>query len=401
MPNFKITHPQTGKTISIVGDVAPSEQEIDEIFAKTANTPAQQPAGLPNIGDSVKGVGDFLMGNSMRVAQDVGTGLRNITSSGTINKLDQMASDLERKATLSTNPEEKKQLLKQATDIRMTQSSESGDIGKSFSRDVNQNPLWRGLKGGVEIAGTAELPAAITSAVKTLPKIVSGTTNLVKGGLQTAGEVANTAKNVLKSPSYKKTAEWASKVAEEGAKAGKSIDSDTLLNNISKRLFGDPELGIKGEVLPTRELRKAFEKFKAMETPSLRISHTDPLPMGPTSSNVPLDPEDLLKLRRQIVETYGDKGLFKNILQSLSGKPKSPAEQLVAKHARNVVTEELKALVPDINNPDKLYSFYKKMGGDLPTWTKRIIGGIIADKVLENTVLRRSGTQVVKSVSGL
>lgn len=142
---------------------------------ETANIP-KNVVGNENTGnplaDAITGnpVGEFLLGDSARVAQDVGTAIRGKMSQDNFSKLEGMAKELEDKAYASPDNEEKKLLLQQANQIRGQISSEASNISKSFSSDVEENPLTRALSSAIEIGGTAEVPGFIKSGVLMLPK---------------------------------------------------------------------------------------------------------------------------------------------------------------------------------------------------------------------------------------
>ena len=78
-------------------------------------------------------------------------------------------------------------MLKDAQNLAMAISSDAAGISDLYSDDVQQNPLWRGLKVGTEIAFTAQMALATPGIVKGLPKvpgkISSGVSNISKKSL--------------------------------------------------------------------------------------------------------------------------------------------------------------------------------------------------------------------------
>jgi len=325
---------------------------------------------------------------------------------------------------MAKTPEEKEQIAREYTEkynrTNETQKGYGFDIEKKGNQFDAGKYVEGTSKGAAEVApymipGGGSIPsmaakgftraaASSYSRDKSLPEIVTsgviggvaeplltigGQKVMNKAGeildpvVSKGGEAIKTIKNIIRSPSYSKTNKLIEEAAEEGTKAGKNVNWSVIKDKIEERLFGNSEKGIKGKVLDTPEIRKAYGEFIAEQTPALNIPHTGKIPTGSTQPI--LDPNDLLAGRRQIIETYGDKGFFGNLLESLTGKGKSSADKLVGEHARSVMTEELKKLVPNIKDPDALYSFYKKMHGDVPTWAKRIviskIAGIIAKSI--------------------
>lgn len=68
MPTYKVTDPQTGKTISLTGDSPPTEQELTQIFSQLQrNQPTEQ-----------KPQGDLLLGNAVGLAKGLGEGALSV-----------------------------------------------------------------------------------------------------------------------------------------------------------------------------------------------------------------------------------------------------------------------------------------------------------------------------------
>lgn len=77
MPQIKVTHPTTGKTITIQGDTVPSEQELDEIFAQTGGTIPQPPQGK-----SFGGFAGNVLESGLNFAGDTLSGMASLAGSG-------------------------------------------------------------------------------------------------------------------------------------------------------------------------------------------------------------------------------------------------------------------------------------------------------------------------------
>ena len=75
MPTYKITDPATGLTLRLTGDSAPTEQELTEIFAKTAAS--RKPEGYEGGTTTGKGAtGDFSETPASQIKQGIAQGIR-------------------------------------------------------------------------------------------------------------------------------------------------------------------------------------------------------------------------------------------------------------------------------------------------------------------------------------
>jgi hypothetical protein len=63
MPTYKVTDPQTGRTVKLTGDSPPTESELNDIFASIANTPSTAQRG--GIGDTINRVAETVGGTAM------------------------------------------------------------------------------------------------------------------------------------------------------------------------------------------------------------------------------------------------------------------------------------------------------------------------------------------------
>jgi hypothetical protein len=77
MPQIKVTHPATGKTLTIQGDTVPSEQELDEIFAQTGNGVPQPPQGK-----SIGGFAGNLLNSGANFVGDTLSGMASLAGGG-------------------------------------------------------------------------------------------------------------------------------------------------------------------------------------------------------------------------------------------------------------------------------------------------------------------------------
>lgn len=159
---------------------------------------------------------NFLLGSAMNSAQDIGTGIRAKMEQPQIDTMLQKAQNLETQAQNTTDPNLKSYLYKEANQYRSPVGKEEGNISKSFSSDVNQNPLIRGVLGGIEIGSTAELPAAVESAAKMGVK-----------GAQQLLDFFNPTRSISKAGAARDF------VVNAATDAGKTINGNSILDDIN------------------------------------------------------------------------------------------------------------------------------------------------------------------------
>lgn len=150
------------------GDVAAGKfNDIRNFISTKFGTTNQKSTYTPEN----KNILQVLMPNATGIAQDVGTGIRGKMEQGNLDKQSQMAKQLEDRAYATSDLRLRKSLLQQANNLRTGVSNEAGDISRSFSKDVNGNPIGRAIGGAGEIATAAEIPGGIKAGV-----------NFAKGG---------------------------------------------------------------------------------------------------------------------------------------------------------------------------------------------------------------------------
>ena len=170
---------------------------------------------------------DLLLGGAINIAQDVGTGIRGAQTQPTLQKNELMAKQLEDQAYSAKDPQTKKLLLQQANQTRQSISQEAGDISKSFSPDVQQNPLLRSLFGASQIAGTAEIPALSRILAGAPKKLVTKLFSQGKGNVvrNEAIQLAETAGQKIQGGTLKSAVdEWAIRAIKANPAAEKSIN---------------------------------------------------------------------------------------------------------------------------------------------------------------------------------
>ncbi len=180
--------------------------------------PAQPPAFPQFITDAANTIGgyannvanfarknpvtNFLFGNAMNTAQDIGTGLGVATTPGTQESADnsfKMAQAAEAKAKQTSDPAEKARLLKVASDAYATNASNAQAQMQNYSPDVSQNPIQRGLETGLQVGTGADIAAHPVQTVKAVG-------NIILHPVQTAKAIYKGADTLLNNPSAIKDA---------------------------------------------------------------------------------------------------------------------------------------------------------------------------------------------------
>ena len=270
MPKFKITDNQTGKTVIISGDTPPTEADAEQIFTDAGLRGGAKPAPQM-LQDKITSnpIMNFILGNSLRIPKDLSSGIKaNMTEqsrNAANNQAFQTARTLENQAANTSDPTQKKELLSQANNIYSQVSQGAQDVSQSFSKDVTQNPLWRGVKSGSEIAALADVlahPVATTKAVynttKNIGKNIYKPIDMVMHPFKTVGNWRNAA------------IEGASDVQVSGNKlldylqqAGKNISPtdkkayDAYLET-AKGMYKDTNLGVDELTKLNNQANKAY-----------------------------------------------------------------------------------------------------------------------------------------------
>jgi preprotein translocase subunit YajC len=156
---------------------------------------------------AVSFVKELLLGESLRVAKDIGTGIRQKKNEKKANMEMDIANNIVKQAMNQENSLQKQRLLKEAINKYQSVGEESKDIATSFSKNVNKNPIMRGLRVGTEIASIAGLAGtvgkiftnrnAVTPLIETIKQRAS--VNVTKESLaaQRALELGTPTKDVM------------------------------------------------------------------------------------------------------------------------------------------------------------------------------------------------------------
>lgn len=103
-------------------------------------------------------VAEFLMGRAIRVAQDIGTALS--PEQAKARESQQAALDMQSRLDAmarNASPEAQRRLNAVSADTNRVVGQGARDIAGSYSEDVMQDPLTRGLNTGADVANTAGL----------------------------------------------------------------------------------------------------------------------------------------------------------------------------------------------------------------------------------------------------
>ncbi len=205
------------------------------------------------------------------------------------------------------------------------------------------------LMTGKGMARTA-LPAALTDAtIADVPNIAKGAINVVKS-------IPKIASNLT----FKGAANAATKAASKATAEGANATWDDLQYDVRSQV--EKQLG------NTQEVRDAVNNLLSEKTPAALE--------GQGANALTKSPTDLLDWRRQITARGGGGGVLANLFKGTN------IDSKVSSIARKVISSNLHDIAPGTQTPDKLYSFYKTLGGDVPTWIKRVVAGTIADRTV-------------------
>ena len=319
-------------------------------------------------GDTPKdggGLLNFLMGGAMNTAQDVGTGIRNIMEQPNLQKQGEQAKVIEDRAYSTLDPKLKSILLGEANQRRAGISQEAGDIGKSFSKDVNENPYLRAITGAGQIAGAAELPFLAKNVLTKTPDVLG---NILKVGKAPA-EGINTLMKYLTTTEGKTVNKMA-----EAVNKGDNLNWGTIISNARQ------EIANKG--VPAK---KALEHLINQETPA-------------KLGDAKLSASEGWELRKGLGARM-PANFFEKALQKASTGAHVPNNQAI-EALRTAVSKELKRAAPDIVEPDKMFTFIKRAKGDVPTWGKRVGGALLMNEINKKLNLPQPVEGAMTAIAG-
>lgn len=206
-----------------------------QLAAKTGEQPKETSINPEyKLGPTGNQVVDLLLGKSINTAKDIGKGIAANITEPTRQKAEQQAyataDALFTQAQKESDPVKKIALLRDAQNITQSQGQSAKEVAQSFSPDVQENPLLRGLTTGLEVTNVAALPG-MASGVKDLltniPKSFnkqaiaearSAAANLVDKKVSTQKFLEVGDKFVTQDPTAKKLWETQLRPALEGVK---------------------------------------------------------------------------------------------------------------------------------------------------------------------------------------
>lgn len=194
-----------------------------------------------------------------------------------------------------------------------------------------------------------------------LDALTAGDIPGIMGGLKAGGAA------LKELPSYLTKSGLAQK-STEAARAATEAGTKISWGDISK----DIQSQVYKQLGKTKDVQDALNTIISEKTPAGLESMAPDVKIGGIGTS--MSPSDLLDWRRQILGREGT-----GILKALTG---SNVTDKVSSIARSVISKNLHDYVPATVTPDKLFSFYSAIKGDVPTWAKRAVGGFLADKLI-------------------
>lgn len=382
----------------------------------------------------VLNVANFLTGGAVNVAQDIGSGLQAPQAQKKLDVASQQASKLEQQAQTTKDPNQKKVLLHQANDIRQKISQGASGLAGSFSPDVTQNPIKRGVNAGIGIGTSLDLPAqllrkgatmaakdvgekAVADAssssskgsrlFKTLKTVV---THPTKGGLYK--DMQKTVKGAA--PTYKNAADTAREfMGDAGVKQKQNLErwishyepkSDThvIENQKGPPIEATPAKGLPKGITKEDRIAKFDKRTRVGETKLNKRGIPDYLTRMAKGGDKPLrdptvsGPTQTLKTPNwtgsKALEARGE--LTRKLptgLQKTFGRQRiSPEDEQSIKALQHGISKEIKRVAPEMKNLDTVYKMYAHFGDPA-----KILGTVAAETVLDKLPLPEPVKQVL------
>lgn len=180
----------------------------------------------------------------------------------------------------------------------------------------------------------------IAAGAEVAPVVGGAIGNIVSKGAKFTGPVVESIANASKYLTKGGLSSLTDEAATAATKEGQYIHWDDLMEQARERII--KQLG------DNKATRKAFSNVTAPRTPAGIESLPETLRQTP---------ENLLTLRRNLINSYG-----KNILQGSSESGLSALEQKIAGIVRGTVSDNLHRIAPGTVRPDQMYRIYSKSG---------------------------------------
>lgn len=169
---------------------------------------------------------------------------------------------------------------------------------------------------------------------------------------------------------------------EEAGAAGKSINYENVVQNAKDYLSS------KGTPLAERKLAEVASRFAPNSIESTMPNVAKGIPEAFSQPPQTLDPRRALEVRGQLTKSipsgfFGKLGTsLADIMQGQGAAAERAATTEATNALRQSLSSEIHSVVPKTITPDKFYSFWSRLGGDLPTWGKRILAEELIRRVV-------------------
>src|SRR3990167_101508 len=236
-------------------------------------------------------------------------------------------------------------------------------IGAAGELAASRLPFLRGVGG---LAGRSTAAGVIHGA--TTPNAPIQERAISAGVEGVVGGVVGKASSFLPLTTKRGTAKATEKAAAEATAQGKGVNWNELQSKITQ--------SVKSKFGERRDVQNALDNLLVEKTPSaIQPPYIGaPAGQGSTTGTFLKTPSELLDWRRQLTMRQGG-GIFK----LLGGKSISDK---VEGQARTIISEEIHRMVPKSVTPDKLYSIYSNLHGDVPAQIRNLVAFEIGRRLL-------------------
>lgn len=167
-------------------------------------------------GEEGLGIFDPVLGNVKRPIQDIVAGITANKMQEPANQAITSAQQLMNQAANVKDPAQKLAMIKEAQSILSDVSKQQKEIASQFTRDVNQNPLWRGTKLGWQAAMAGHISGKGWNVAK----------NIKSGGAKgVLGKIRPTVKGKA----------IRTEAIDKATEAGKKIDGNKILKSLIEK----------------------------------------------------------------------------------------------------------------------------------------------------------------------
>jgi len=223
--------------ISNLGGSPSGVDKADTLMEKATGTVMNEGSRNPIV--------NLLLGGALNLTKDLAQGANVKSHQNAVDENLTQVSDMMKQYTTTTDTKKKKEIEGYLNSLLDTTISESNKDVEGFSKDVNMNPALRSLLTGVDIAGAAEIPAAITGLLGLAGKKVGKnvgqeaiTTLAEGGGKDIVGEGVNL---VNKARQMTPGGYLARKQGEAAVRASSTVNVDDFIKAGEKLAMKNPK----------------------------------------------------------------------------------------------------------------------------------------------------------------